>query len=133
MIRNGPIFQAGLFCKVATSALFSCNLINFYDFCYGLPRCRVPSGFMNFWLGICRWDTGEPLAYTRARSSEFCYPILDLTPKISFPPPPPNPRVAVFQKLLRSQTQSSQNKTDLIFFIFLSGHSRYGFPSPSLD
>ena len=29
MIRNGPICQDGLFCKVATSAMFSCNLINF--------------------------------------------------------------------------------------------------------
>ena len=114
MIRNGPICQAGLFCKVATSALFSRNLINFYDFCCGLPRCRVPSGFRNFWVGMCRCYTGEPLAYTRARPSEFCYPILDLTPKIP-PPPPPHPRVAVFQKLLRSQTKSSQNKTDLIF------------------
>ena len=32
-------------------------------------------------LGILGWGcaagTLEPLAYTRARSSEFCYPILD--------------------------------------------------------
>ena len=127
---QGPgIFTALLwsFCmRCLCLCLFSCNVINFYDFCCGLSRCRVPSGFRNFWVGMCRWDTSEPLAYTRARSSEFCYPILDLTPKI---PPPPHPRVAVFQKLLRSQTQSSQNKTDLIFFMFLSGNSRYGFPS----
>ena len=32
--------------------------------------------FRNFGVGMCRWDPGT-LAYTRARSSEFCYPILD--------------------------------------------------------
>ena len=33
---------------------------------------------------MCRGDprTLEPLAYTGANSSEFCYPILDLTPQI---------------------------------------------------
>ena len=37
-----------------------------------------------FWVGMCRWDPGtlEPLAYTKASLSEFCYPILDLTPQI---------------------------------------------------
>ena len=39
--------------------------------------------------------TLEPLAYTRASLSEFCYPILDLTSQISS-----YPRVAVFQKQL---------------------------------
>ena len=34
----------------------------------------------------CAAGTLEPLAHTRARSSEFCYPILDLNPKI-LPPP----------------------------------------------
>ena len=72
----------------------------------------------NFGWG-CAAGTLELLAYTRASSSEFHYPILDLTPQI---PPSPHPRVAVFQKLLRF----SQNKTDLIFFfIFLSGNSRF--------
>ena len=30
------------------------------------------------WVRMCRWDPGtlEPLAYTRATSAEFCYPIL---------------------------------------------------------
>ena len=36
-------------------------------------------------LGISGWGcaagTLEPLAYTRASSSEFCYPILDYTPQ----------------------------------------------------
>ena len=40
---------------------------------------------------------------------------------------PPYPRVAVFQELLRLLVQSSQNKTDLIFFIFLMEIP--GFPS----
>ena len=31
MIRNAPICQTGLFCKVATSALFSYNFTNFDD------------------------------------------------------------------------------------------------------
>ena len=32
--------------------------------------------FRNFGVGMCRWDPGT-LAYTRARSSEFCTAILD--------------------------------------------------------
>ena len=40
----------------------------------------------NFGWG-CAAGTLELLAYTRASSSEFRYPILDLTPQI--PPPPP--------------------------------------------
>ena len=59
-------------------------------------------------LGISGWGcaagTLEALTYTRASSAEFCYPMLD----------PPYPRVAVFQKLLRSLAQSSQNKTHFI-------------------
>ena len=70
-------------------------------------------------LGIFGWECAagilEPLANTRARSKDFCYPILDLTPKIP-PPPPPHPTVAVFQKL-------HQNRFD--FFIFLTGNSRF--------
>ena len=49
----------------------------------------------------CAAGTLEPLAYTRANSAEFCYPILNF-PNHSYP------RVAVFQKL-RSLAQS-QNK-----------------------
>ena len=37
-------------------------------------------------LGISVWGcaagTLEPLTYSRARSPEFCYPILELTPQI---------------------------------------------------
>ena len=69
----------------------------------------------NFGWG-CAAGTLELLAFTRPSSSDFRYPILGLTPQI-----PPYPRVAVFQKLLRS----SQNKTNLIFFIFLGGNSRF--------
>ena len=36
----------------------------------------------------CAVGTLEPLAYTRANSSEFHYPILDLTPQIHPPTPP---------------------------------------------
>ena len=77
-------------------------------------------------LGIFGWGcaarTLEPLAYTRARSSEFLPPYTRLNYQNS-----PYPRVAVFQKLLRSQTQFSQNKTDLIFSYFWV--SIPGFPS----
>ena len=37
----------------------------------------------------CATGTLEPLAYTRASSSKFCYPILDYTPQIPPPLPPP--------------------------------------------
>ena len=43
------------------------------------------------------------------------------------PPTPAYPRVAVFQRLLRSQTRSSENKTDLIFSHFWVAIP--GFPS----
>ena len=33
--------------------------------------------FRNFWLVMCRWDPGTSVAYTRASSAEFYYPILD--------------------------------------------------------
>ena len=47
-----------------------------------------PGGyFRNFWVGMYRWDPGTLNLY------------------------PPYPRVAVFQKLLGSLAQSSQNKT----------------------
>ena len=87
-----------------------------------------PGGyFRDFWVGMCRWDPGTLSLY----ESSFKWILLPYTRLNSQNPPHlhPYPRVAVFQKLLRSQTQSSQNKTDSIFFIFLSGNSRYGFPS----
>ena len=70
-----------------------------------LPVHNPPGGGGS--LGISGWGcaagTLEPLTYTRASSAEFCHPILELTPQL--PPPPPHPRVAVFQKLLRSLAQ----------------------------
>jgi len=61
-------------------------------------------------LGISGWGcaagTLEPLTYTRASSAEFLLPYTKVNS-----PNPPYPRVAVFQKLLRSLAQSSQNKT----------------------
>ena len=52
---------------------------------------------MYVWVGMCRCVavTLEPLAYTRASASEFCYPKLDKTPQI-----PTYPRVVAFQKLV---------------------------------
>ena len=49
-----------------------------------LPAQGGGGYFRNFGVGMCRGDprTLEPLAYTGANSSEFCYPILDLTPQI---------------------------------------------------
>ena len=65
--------------------------------------------FRNFRVEMyCAAGTLKPLAYSRARSSEFCYPLLGGAPQNT-----PYPRVAVFQKLLRSLAQSSQNKTNL--------------------
>ena len=46
--------------------------------------------------GGCAAGTLEPLTYTRASSAEFCYPKQTN---------PPYPRVAVFQKLIRSLAQ----------------------------
>ena len=65
-------------------------------------ECRLSSlGEGEGTLGICGWrcatGTLEPLAYTRASSTEFWYPYLE--PEL---PKYPNPRVAVFQKLPRS-------------------------------
>ena len=54
------------------------------------------------------------LPYTRFKNSQN-------------PPTPAYPIVAVFQRLLRSQTRSSENKTDLIFSHFWVAIP--GFPS----
>ena len=102
---------------------------NFPQHCWGEvvgTRDKPPGGRGT--LKLFEWGCAagilEPLAYTRASSSELCYPILDLTPQ------PLPPRVAVFQKQVSSLAQSSQNKTDLIFFIY----SWVAIPSfPSLD
>ena len=73
-----------------------------------LARGEAPY-FRNFWVEMySAAETLKPLAYTRASSSEFCYPLLNGVPQNT-----PYPRVAVFQKLLRSLAQSSQNKTNL--------------------
>ena len=65
---------------------------------------------------MCRWDPGtlEPLAYTRARSSEFCYPT-----RLNYqnPPPPPHPRVSAFQKLPRSQKVQLKQNPEFANFI----------------
>ena len=62
------------------------------------------------------WDPGtlEPFAYTRARSSEFCYPT-----RLNYqnPPPPPHPRVSAFQKLLRSQKVQLKQNPEFANFI----------------
>ena len=54
-----------------------------YDILH-LPRSPGGGGGT---LGISGWGcaagTLEPLAYTRASSAEFCYPILEQTPPIS--------------------------------------------------
>ena len=45
-----------------------------------------PGGGGGGTLGISGWgcaiETLEPLTYTRASSAKFCYPILELTPRI---------------------------------------------------
>ena len=76
-------------------------------------HCCYGAGWGGGTLELFRWGcatgTLEPLAYSRASSSEFCFLILHLTPQI------PPPILAVFQKQLRSLAQSRQNKTNLIF------------------
>ena len=66
-------------------------------------------------LGISGWGcaagTLEPLAYTRASSAKFCYPVLEYTPQI-----PPS-IVTIAADLCKFKL------ADLIFFIFLSGNS----------
>ena len=68
--------------------------------------------FSNFWVGTCRWD---PWTLTLYQTS-FKWILLPFTRLNS--QNPPYPRVAVFRKLLRAQTQSSQNKTIWFFYIF---------------
>ena len=73
-------------------------------------------------LGIFGWGcaagTLEPLAYTRARSSEFCYPILDLTPKTLPPPPrrPPLSQSGCFPETteVANTVQPKQNRFDFL-------------------
>ena len=55
------------------SCLVSCLLM------YGQESPGGGDYFRKYlWVRMCRWDPGtlEPLAYTRATSAEFCYPIL---------------------------------------------------------
>ena len=71
--------------------------------------------FRNFWVEMfSAAETLKPLAYTRASSSEFCYPSLDGVPQNTS-----YPRVAVFQKLLRSlaqyRVQPKQNQFERTF------------------
>ena len=42
-----------------------------------------PGGGGRFAGGGCAAGAQDPLAYTRASSAEFCYPLLDLTPQMS--------------------------------------------------
>ena len=50
-------------------------------------------GSLEILVWECASGTSEPLVYTRPISAEFCYPLLELTPKL-----PPYPRVTIFQK-----------------------------------
>ena len=57
-------------------------LVFFFHYCKYLFRETQTQGagyFRTFWVGIdrCAAGTMEPLAYTRASSSKFCYPLLD--------------------------------------------------------
>ena len=48
---------------------------------WGYTEILIPGGGGGGTLGLFRWGCAagslEPLAYTRASSSEFCYPMLD--------------------------------------------------------
>ena len=52
----------------------------------GISQIWGGGGTLRIFGWGCATVTLEPLAYTRASSSDFCYPILDLTPQI-----PPSP------------------------------------------
>ena len=71
--------------------------VRFIKFHTQLQAREFPGGGT---LGISGWGcaagTSEPLTNTRASSAEFCYPKQTN---------PPYPRVAVFQKLIRSLAQ----------------------------
>ena len=73
--------------------------------------------FRNFWVRTCRLDPGTLSLY----QSWFKCILLPYTSLNS--PNSSYPRVAVFQKLLRSLAQSSPNKTDLIFRVAIPGFS----------
>ena len=73
--------------------------------------------FRNFGVRTCRWNPGT-LSLYQSWFSCILLPYTSLnSPNSSYP------RVAVFQKLLRSLAQSSPNKTDLIFRVAISGFS----------
>ena len=73
--------------------------------------------FRNFWVTTCRWDPGT-LSLYQSWFSCILLPYTSLnSPNSSYP------RIAVFQKLLRSLAQSSPNKTDLIFRVAIPGFS----------
>ena len=95
---------------------------NYFKFFCSL-NMRNPRGgyFRNFWVGMCHWDPGTLSLY----QSSFKWILLPYTRLNSQNPSLPYPRV--FQKLLTSQTHSSQNKTDLIFSYFWKAIP--GFPS----
>ena len=86
-------------------------------------RLIEPGGgyFRTFGVGMCRWDP-ETLSLAKFTWTSPGIPYTRLNS-----PNPPYPRVAVFQKQLWSLTQSSQNKTDLIFLY--SWMVIPGFPS----
>ena len=66
---------------------------------------------------LCHWDPENLIACTRPNLAEVCYSKLDLTPKVS-----PYPRVAIFQKLLRSRFFLLLNQVvgKLRFFVHFS-------------
>ena len=85
MKKLGQFFQV---LKLAMPAKNSPN--NYYGYCSLMKfvLCSLNSKgafFSGGTLGLFGWEcaagTLEPLAYTRASSGEFCYPILDKLPK----------------------------------------------------
>ena len=90
-----------LVCKTAV------QLCSIYWRSYAVSQTRVRWGgsFRNFWVGICRWDPGTLWLY----QSKFNW-ILPPYNRVNSPNPT-YPGVALFQKLMRSLAQCSQNKT----------------------
>jgi len=95
MKRLGHFFQV---LKLAMPAKITPN--NYYGYCTLMKfvLCSLnskgaffPGGTLELFRWGCAAGTLEPLAYTRASSSEFCYSILDKTPQI---PPPAHTYIA---------------------------------------
>ena len=69
----------------------------------------------NFWVGMCSWES-------RPSSSEFCYPVLKLTPQMS--PYPKGAVILIIVSLSKDVFEQRMSTRSGIFFIFDSGFAQ---------